>query len=377
LIRALHILLSFFSRTANIIAFFLLLISTAAFYINPDYFWPLALFGLAYPIFLVLNIFFLFSWVMRRRWFFLLSFLGIVASYPQLKGQIAFGRQEQVGEEANSIRVMSFNVRNFDLYNWTGRDGSRKSMFDTIASVNPDILCMQEFFTDTVRFPNLEALSEMGYHYHSMAIELTKAGHRRWGITIVSKYPIVEEGELIRQQRPTPYGRFPNRAVFADVKVGSQIIRVISTHLQSIHLNLEDYETIKELPEDSTPEWKKYQGIIFKLAKAFEHRGVQTVELEEFISSTPYPVVLCGDFNDTPSSYTYGSISRLLNDAFLQAGKGIGATYNGVVPFLRIDYIFTSPDIHCARFEINGNPHSDHFPIVADLLLPDGNSEKK
>jgi len=377
LIRALHILLSFFSRTANIIAFLLLVTSIAASYINPDFFWPFALFGLAYPIFLVLNIFFLFSWVMRRRWFFLLSFIAIVASYPQLKGQLAFGKQEQIAEDAASVRVMSFNVRNFDLYNWTGRDGARKSMFDTIASVNPDILCMQEFFTDTVRFLNLEALEEMGYKYHTMAVELTKKGNRRWGIAVFSKYPIVKEGEFIRQQRPTPYGRFPNRAVFADIQIGTQTVRVISTHLQSIHLNLEDYETIKELPEETAPEWKKYQGIVLKLAKAFEHRGVQTAELADFIGKSPHPIILCGDFNDTPSSYTYGVISRLLNDAFLQAGKGIGATYNGAIPFLRIDYIFTAPDIQCARFEVNGNPHSDHFPIVADLLLPAIEPEQK
>jgi endonuclease/exonuclease/phosphatase family metal-dependent hydrolase len=376
LIHILHILLSYFSRTANIIAFLLLAVSISAYYINPDYFWPIALFGLAYPVLLMINLFFVFSWVMRRRWFFLLSFLGILGSYPQLKGQLAFGATSDIQTLDHSLKVMSFNARNFDLYNWTKIDGARQSMFDSIAAVNPDVLCLQEFYTDTLRFQNTKILEQLGYRYHTMAVELVKGGHRKWGVAIFSKYPIIEQGEIIRQQRPSPYGKFPNRAAFADIDIKGQRIRFFSTHLQSIHFNLEDYETLKEIGEEQETEWRKYKGIIYKLARAFEQRGVQAVELGEAVKSSPHPVIICGDFNDTPSSYTYGVCSRLLNDAFLQAGKGIGSTYNGLIPFLRIDYIFADKSLTCASFHVNGNPHSDHFPLVAEFILP-GSGQKK
>jgi hypothetical protein len=232
--KALHFLLSFFSRTANILAFLLLLISISAAYINPDYFWPIALFGLAYPVLLALNIFFMTSWIFRRRWFFLLSFMGILLSYPQLRGQIAMNFLENDVEMKSDFRVMSFNVRNFDLYNWTKSPVARSSMFDTIRKYDPDVLFLQEYYTDTNRFRNKEKLMEQGYMYSVEAIELVKKGHRKWGVALFSKYPIKESGELIRQQLPSPYGFFPNRGVYGDVQIGGKTFRSVSyTHLRA------------------------------------------------------------------------------------------------------------------------------------------------
>jgi endonuclease/exonuclease/phosphatase family metal-dependent hydrolase len=369
--KALYFLLSFFSRTANIIAFLLLLISISAAYINPDYFWPIALFGLAYPVLLALNIFFMTSWIFRRRWFFLLSFLGIVLSYPQLKGQIAMNFLEAEASEKPGFRVMSFNVRNFDLYNWTKSSVASSSMLDTIGKYQADVLLLQEYYTDTNRFKNKEKLMALGYQYHVEAIELVKNGHRKWGVALFSKHPIRESGELIRQQLPSPYGFFPNRGVYADVEIAGKTYRFISVHLQSVHLGDEDYAAIRELQEEQPQpnKFDKYIRIARKLAIAFMQRGIQATELADKVENSPYPVILGGDFNDTPSSFTYNRLTQKLKDSFLQAGKGVGATYNGIIPLLRIDYILTDPSLHCTHFEINPIPYSDHFPIVADLSV--------
>lgn len=367
--KALYLLLSFFSRTANIIAFLLLLVSISAAYINPDYFWPISLFGLAYPVLLAVNIFFMTSWIFRRRWFFLLSFLGIVLSYPQLRGQIAMNFLESEAAGKPDIRVMSFNVRNFDLYNWTKSPVARSSMFDTIRKYDADVLFLQEYYTDTNRFRNKEKLMEMGYLYSVEAIELVKSVHRKWGVALFSKHPIAESGELIRQQLPSPYGFFPNRGVYADVEINGKKFRFISVHLQSVRLGDEDYAAIRELQEEQPNEFDKYSRIAKKLAIAYMQRGIQAAELADKVENSPYPVVLAGDFNDTPSSFAYNRLSNMLKDSFLQAGKGVGATYNGIIPFLRIDYILADPSLNCTRFEINHIPYSDHFPIVADLSV--------
>lgn len=367
--RYLHILLSFFSRTANIVAFVFLLLSILAAYINPDYFWPLALFGLAYPIILAVNIFFVVSWVFRRRWFFLLSFTGILLSYPQLQGQIATGAFWSDKHTKTDIRVLSYNVRSFDLYNWSKRSHSRKSMLDSIASVKADVICFQEFHSNPKNIDNEKTLKEMGYKYSVEAVELKQTDGHRWSVAIYSRLPIENSGTFLKQATFNQKGKPYHRGCFADVRVNDTLVRIMSVHLQSVHLDYHDYDVIKEVKDEQSGQKKDLLKIGVKLAKAFSKRGVQTMELLDFLDKSPYPVVLCGDFNDTPSSFAYQSVNGKLQDAFLKGGKGIGATYNGLVPFLRIDYIFTSRELRCRHMEINGNPESDHFPLVADILL--------
>jgi len=365
----LYALLSFFSRTANLVAFVLLIISVAAAYVNPDLLWPLSLFGLAYPVFLLLNIFFVISWILRGRWFFLFSLLGILLSYPQLKAQYGFNFFASDDDVTPDLRVMSYNVRNFDLYNWSKNERSRKSMMDTIQATNPDVLFLQEYYTDGNKFKNKQYLDSLGYKYHVEAIELVKKETRKWGVALFSKHPILESGELIRQQLPSPYGEFPNRGVYADIHINGKTIRFITVHLQSIHFGEEDYNTIQEIKEEQPSQIRKYLPIAQKLVRAYMQRGVQAAELRTFIEASPHPVILGGDFNDTPSSFTYRQIDEILTDAFIQKGKGTGSTYNGIIPFLRIDYIFIDPSFRATYFKVNSIPASDHFPLVADISL--------
>lgn len=368
--KFLYGLLSAFSRTANLIAFVLLIISGAAARINPDYFWPLGLFGLAYPIIALLNIFFIISWILRKRFFFIFSLLGLLFTYPQLRAQIAVPFLQQETEETSNIRIMSYNVRNFDLYNWSKNLTSRKSMMDTIVQYAPDLLLFQEFYTDQDNFKNTEYLDSLGYKYHQIAIELVKKQHNVWGVAIFSKHPIIESGELVRQQTPGPYGQFYNRSIYADVKINNRIIRIITVHLQSIYLANEDYNTIQELKDETQYHYQKIVPIIKKLGKAFVQRGIQSAELKSFIESSPYPVILGGDFNDTPASYAYQQINQLLDDTFIEKGKGLGSTYNGIIPFLRIDYIFKDKSFKTTGFKLIRNPNSDHFPVMADIAIP-------
>ncbi|MCZ2392572.1 MAG: endonuclease/exonuclease/phosphatase family protein [Chitinophagales bacterium] len=367
----LHGLLSIFSRSANLVAFILIIASGAAGRINPDIFWPLGLLGLAYPFFALINIFFIISWILRKRFFFIFSLIGLLFTFPQLKAQIALPIfQKKLLNEKPSLRVMSYNIRNFDLYNWSKNLQSRQSMVDTIQRYQPDVLFLQEYYSDKDKYQNKELLNSLGYKYSQFALELTKKKNRVWGVAIFSKYPISESGEFVRQGVPSPYGNFHNRGVFADIQIENQKIRFISVHLQSIYLGIDDYGVIKELKEDPSYQMNKYMPILRKLGKAYKQRGVQTAELRTFIESSPYPVILGGDFNDTPGSFAYQQMSEILDDTFIKKGKGIGATYNGIIPFLRIDYIFIDKEMDCTQFIKNKNSNSDHFPIIADITLP-------
>ena len=68
-------------------------------------------------------------------------------------------------------------------------------------------------------------------------------------------------------------------------------------------------------------------------------RAMQADTIADIIAASPYPVIVCGDFNDTPISYTYRRVSRKLKDAFREVGRGYSYTYRGFFDMLRIDYV--------------------------------------
>lgn len=367
--RFLSFLLSFTSRTANLLALFFFALSILGAYVNPDLFWPLALLGLGYPILLIINVFFAISWILRRRWFFLLSFIAIILSYPQLRAQWGFNYlKEENPPKGKELKLMSYNVRNFDLYNWSNRANTSQKMMDTIHQYNPDILFMQEYYTYE-KFDNEKRLENLGYKHHGVSVELLHNG-QLWGVSIFSKYPIIRQGEIIRQRTMSSYKLFPHRGLFADIVIGKDTIRAISVHLQSVYLGLKEYEALEEIKEKRYVNATKVWMIAQKLIKAYRYRGIQTEELKDIIHSSPYPVVLGGDFNDTPSSYAYQSITKELNDTFVEKGTGPGETFITWVPMMRIDYIMTDPKFHCVDFKRIRFKASDHNPIFAKVIIP-------
>lgn len=105
------------------------------------------------------------------------------------------------------------------------------------------------------------------------------------------------------------------------------------------------------------------KDISYRLKYAFKKRAHQADVLTEHIQSSPYPVIVCGDFNDTPVSYSYRKIRKDLVDAYIKSGRGIGNTYSGVFPSYRIDYILHSRDIQSVGFETIKVNYSDHYPV--------------
>lgn len=365
--KILKAILSISTRTANIIAASLLLASIAAAYINPDFISILGPVGLLYPYFLILNIIFVIIWIIRKRLFFVLSLFVVLLSWPQLKTIYAFGFLNKHKNDEVKLKVMTYNVRCFDLYNWDKNVSSKEKMFNAIKNADPDVVCFQEFFTDNAskNFNTIKQLQDMGYKHYFLTKELVLRGDDVWAIATFSKKPIVKTGEFLYQEVKTSFGWNPYKGIYTDIVVGDTTIRIINVHLQSIFFHIEDYKTIAKVKEEKTISKEKGLHLVNKLTSAFAKRGIQTVFLKDFLAATPHPFVLCGDFNDTPQSFAAQTIGKIYKDAFVCAGNGFGFSYNGPIPFLRIDYIFSSKTLYPTKAYFGNVTASDHKPLFA------------
>lgn len=365
-------IISFTSRTTNLIFVVLLLVSLSASYINPNVVWFLPFAGLFLPVLIIINVIFVIIWIMRKRHFAFVSLLTLAACLPQILRLTAtnLGSPNIKTPTSSVIKVMSYNVRDFDLYNWSENEQSKEKIFQTIKEKNPDVICFQEFYTDSSkRFNTIKQLHDIGYKYYFFTKELVLRNTDEWGISLFSKLPIKEHGNIMKQDFKTGYGKKPFKGLYADIFIGDTIVRFVNVHLQSIYFGKQDYETIEEFRSTQNLDETGTKSIIVKLKKAFERRAKQADELKAFLNTQTKPIILCGDFNDLPNSYVANSVSKNMKDAFINYGFGIGHTYNGKIPFLRIDYILTTPIFEVHKFEVVNNKISDHLPVYAELSL--------
>lgn len=350
----------------NWIAVVLLLVSYSARFVAPETFWPVAFAGLAYPAFLIINIFFLLFWLVYLKPFFLISLVTILIGYNYLTSFFSLSSGKHDERPAQGIKMMSYNVRLFNLYGWkkNSHREMRQSIFELIKSESPGILCLQEYYSGKgLKADYADTISKsIPIEYHSTAFIESGGKELPVGLATFSKYPIIHSEKVGFNNSDV------NFSLLTDIVTGPDTIRVINTHLESVKLGKEDFSLVTEWysMNDSTKSHQNGSRIILrKIKKAFERRSIQIPVIEKLIKDSPYPVVFCGDINDTPASYTYRKLTRNLNDAFVIAGKGIGATYAEVLPWLRIDYILVSKSLSVSRFDVIRRPYSDHFPIVA------------
>ena len=330
------------------------------------------MFGLGYEILFVINFLFAIYWMLIHDKRFILSLVLVILGTGKIFSivQINFSSEkEEVLKDEGYLKVMSFNVRLFDLYNWFHNTETRQKIFAFLKKESPDIICIQEFYTSDKKDPSFRNKDTL-HHYLKAAfsqLEYTVSLHKtdHWGIATFSKYPIVGKGAKHFAKRGG------NIFISSDIKVGDDTIRVINTHLESIHFGWSDYKFIQNLNNDDVEqdELKGSLTIVRRLRKAFIKRAAQVEVLKDSIKASPYPLIVCGDFNDTPSSYTYSVLTENLNDAFKISGNGSGKTYAGPFPSFRIDYIFHDKRISSAAYRTIKEKLSDHYPVSCMVKL--------
>jgi endonuclease/exonuclease/phosphatase family metal-dependent hydrolase len=350
----------------NILAVIFLLFSYGASFISPERIWWLALFGIGYGIIFAVNIGFVIFWMLLKSRRFLFSLIFILIGLGKVFNifEFHFSHQETFQKkEVKSfpVKIMSYNVRLFDLYNWFHNQETRGKIFNFLSVESPDIVCFQEYFTSEKKedqFSNNDTLEKViPASYSNIAYSTTINQLSHWGIATFSKYPIIHKETVHFQDRGG------NIFTFSDIKIGADTIRVYNAHLESIRFGKDDYKFIQNLGETEQDEFKGGMSIILRLKRAFIKRAMQVKVLHRHIRQSPYPVVLCGDFNDTPSSYTYSVLCRGMEDSFRESGSGFGKTYIGAFPSFRIDYILHDEKLKSTGYQTHHQKLSDHFPI--------------
>lgn len=342
----------------NVVFMLLLLSSYLAAHTNPSPWWPAHLLGLAYPLLLAANVLFLILWLFQGHIMLFAPLLAILIGWPQLTNFFAFNLLAK--NEEKGIRVMTYNVRNFDLYKWNYNEQSRAQIIELIKKANPDILCLQEYFSsDSGLHTNLEVFTkELNMPYYHIEQTLTLRNKDHWGIATFSKYPIGTKKGV----------KFPNSQhnafIYSDIDIDGQKVRVFNLHLQSVRLGPEDFMYLEKFAKNQEADVTGAKTMAGKLRSGFVLRAPQADMVRAEIKASDYPVVVCGDFNTTPTSYEYHTISKKLQDAYLKKGFGIGNTYAGIIPALRIDYVLMDKGLKVNSYEREKAQISDHFPVM-------------
>lgn len=251
-------------------------------------------------------------------------------------------------ETDKDFTVMSYNVRLFNLFKWID-DDVPKNIRNFINEKNPDVVCLQEY-SEGAKID----LKVYPYQYVMM-----QGGHVKTGQAILSKFPIIDKGKL---ELPNSN----NNVIFADLRMGKDTVRIYSMHLQSVRIT-PDVDEINNDRLDGIDQKKRYQ-ILKRISEAFTRQQQQAEIISQHKASCTYPVIICGDMNNSAFSYVYRNIRGKLNDAFEEAGKGFGQTYKFKYYPARIDYIFADPKFDVLEFKSYSDfVNSDHYPITTRL----------
>jgi endonuclease/exonuclease/phosphatase family metal-dependent hydrolase len=341
----------------NLFFAFTLLFSYLAVHINPEDFALPAFFGLSYPYLILINIILVITWAMLLRFEALISVIVIAIGFNHFLNYIQLFKPS--GNKDGTFKVMSYNVHLFNYYTSKNSSGNEKKFLEFFKSQKPDILCLQEIYV-TGQPALLEAAVKeaLGGNYYSHIKILSSSKNRYYGIATFSRYPIIKKGEIIHPASSS-------LTIYTDVVIQKDTFRIYNNHLQSFRLKQMERSLIEEIIAENNETLGEVKSLSISLKKGFVRRALQSQVLKDHINQSKYPVIVLGDFNDTPVSYSYRKIRKGLNDSFVNSGYGAGFTYKGNYPANRIDYILYDNALINSVFEIKKIRYSDHYPIVA------------
>ena len=316
-------------------------------FVDPKSYFLFAVCGLLFPVWLVLHLAYMVIWSFVEIKYVWISFLIVCMGWMHIQKFFAFGTNA-VADEEKKYSLVTLNISNaaqgYDRDTAIKKE-KRQALLDALEEWrDEDILCFQEvgeYANEVIHkaFPK--------FHFHRL----------NRGAIIVSQHPFLKKGEV-------DFGSITNSCLWADIDLGFDTVRVYSIHLESNKISTTADRLIEEQTYLDEKGLKSVKNMLRLYQATSKLREEQVQMIRAHIAESPYPVILSGDFNDTPISYTYRQLSMGFQDAFVQTGRGIGATYAGKIPFLRIDYVLLDPQFKVHHCKVLQGPYSDHYPVA-------------
>lgn len=343
-------------RWVNLTLILLTFLAYLAPYVSPIAFWPLAFFGLMYPWLLLLNILFVIYWIIQKNKYAWFSVACILLGWGHFRSIVGLNSgRATISNQDNIVNITSFNAyggKDFQSHTKIDPEEAVVAIFEQ--EMIPDILCLQEFIgIKALAKPYNDLFKKQGLQHATWKAEEELA--------IFTTYPILRS-ELKKFNNSNGYQ-------YADLNIDGSTVRVFNIHLQSNAVSSLAERVATEGDFQQRETWQEIRGMAGRFKRAVQKRALQAEEIAAQIAQSPHPVIVCGDFNDIPQSYTYQTIARGLQDSFRKKGLGLGFTYLGRIPALRIDYILTSPTWQVQYFDQKRTFFSDHRVISTQLVL--------
>ena len=352
---------------ANFAAAFLLLTTLIGSVISPVKFIAPAYFALLFPITIIANLAFILFWIFSRKWYFLISLSLMLLSAKLISNTFPFHFGDiQQKKKVTDIHLLTYNTR------MVGRlvkdtPQKRNNVLRYVIDSNADIVCLQEFEASTNKeYITMDDIIRIFNKYPYKHIEIkTKMYSRVFGIATFSKYPIVSRQRIEFKSRN-------NISISSDINMNGTIVRLFNNHLESNRITENEKSMSIKLKDnfdtenfvDVTHQFSNKLGLAYKL------RAAQADTIAGLIAKSPYKVIVCGDFNDVPGSYTYTKMKGNLKDAFAETGFGFGWTFKEPFYGFRIDYVLYDPETFTpVSYQIDKVNYSDHYPVTCHLKI--------
>lgn len=348
------------SRVLMLIVAGCLILSYGAVYVNPAKAWGFSLLGLMFVPFSVANLILLLWAVKRRSGSFVIPLLALLPSLFFLGRYVQVGSDETPTASDPTLKVVSYNVGRFALYDDTkgiaGRAQCADSIFTFLKEQDADIICLQEFRINNVAKVRSE-LNKMMKGYRSEFYLFPNADGSAFGNVTLSRIPVRGKGKI-------KFEESANLAIYTDYEAHGRRFRVYNCHFESYNISLPGITRgILHADKDIISQ----TGI--KVRRSITRRPKQVDQVFSDIENCPIESFVCGDFNDNPMSYSYYRLTRGRKDSFREAGQGFGSTFARLWPMLRIDYILLPDRFRAITHETPRLDFSDHYPVVSVIEL--------
>lgn len=354
----------FFGFTARALMLFaagLLFFTYLSMIVDPVKAWFMTPVGLLFIPAVLLNLFLL-LWSIRR-----LSKAGLIPLVALLPSLFFIGRYVQLSgpdanenDKENAVKIVTYNVGKF-IANNMGMDipTCEDSAEAYLRSLDADIICLQEYRIPAgndvkkylkKRFPGYYA----SYHVFTGAIYT-------FGNITLTKYPIKGEKAMDFESA--------NVAVYTDLDINGERLRIYNCHFESY--GLRPHIILSDIFHRREEEVREAED---KVKKSISKRSSQVEVVMDDIENCPTEAIVIGDFNDNPLSYTYHRLSKGKKDSFIEAGKGFGASYTMLWPFVRIDYVLYPKSLKAISHRMDKVHYSDHYPVITEIKIPAENN---